>query len=99
MNQYRVLWSENAISSLQSIKDFIAQDSSQAALKVVHSIFESVESLAIHPNRFQLDEFFENNPGTIRRFFKWNYRIIYEVRDSRVEIIDIIHTSREPHKK
>lgn len=98
MKEFKIVWSDNAIASLQSIKDFISDNSSVAANKVVKGIIDSVDSLEQHPHRFQEDEFIKTNPGSIRRFFKWNYRIIYEIHDSisRVEIIDIIHTSRQP---
>ncbi|MCB0496309.1 MAG: type II toxin-antitoxin system RelE/ParE family toxin [Cyclobacteriaceae bacterium] len=32
----------------------------------------------------------------MRRFFKWSYRIIYEVNDTTIDILNVIHTSQEP---
>ena len=65
---------------------------------VVEGIIDSVQSLEKQPYRFQVDEFVSDSSGTIRRLFKWNYRIIYEIGNETVEVVDIIHTSRAPKK-
>lgn len=44
---------------------------------------------------FQKETFYPDNPGNIRRFFCYQYRVIYEVFDKRVVILDIFHMKED----
>jgi len=76
-----VIWSDLAKQSLKEYYDYIRIDSHAAAKKVKDEIISATKQLSDHPEKFQLDEFYPNNPGNIRRFYKWSYRIVYEVRE------------------
>ncbi|WP_209331269.1 type II toxin-antitoxin system RelE/ParE family toxin [Lunatimonas salinarum] len=73
-------------------------DSKSAADNVRREIIRSTKDLALGPDKYQLDEFYLNNPGNIRRFFRWSYRIIFQVQEDHIAILNVIHTSQEPHK-
>ena len=91
-----VVWSDKAKASLKDIYDYIRKDSIQSAKKVKAEILLASKQLGEHPDQFQLDEFYPNNSGNVRRFFRWSYRIVYEVHDNHIAILLILHTSREP---
>ncbi|WP_343033933.1 type II toxin-antitoxin system RelE/ParE family toxin [Fulvivirga kasyanovii] len=92
------MWSLKASESLEQIYKHIREESSTAAEKVRSEIFKTTKSLPSHPYRYQPDEYYPENEGNIRRFFRWSYRIIYEVNDDSIDIINIVHTSEHPDK-
>ncbi|WP_420319309.1 type II toxin-antitoxin system RelE/ParE family toxin [Ekhidna sp.] len=55
------------------------------------------KSLNLNPEKYQLDEYYSNNPGNIRRYFRWSYRIVYQVNEKTIDILNVIHTSQEPN--
>ncbi len=83
-----------ANQSLEKIYQDLKKESPSAAKRVKSEIFKSTKSLAFHPEKYQLDEYYPDNPGTIRRFFRWSYRIVYEICDESIDILIVIHTSR-----
>lgn len=95
----KVIWSAQAITSLKEHHDHIKVDSATAAKIVKFQIIEASKGLSTFPERFQLDEYYPDNPGNIRRFFKWSYRIVYQVNDDTVDILNVLHTSQEPNNK
>jgi len=48
------------------------------------------------PDKYARDLLVENKSAGIRYKVIWNYRIIYEIKEEAVAILDIIHTSRNP---
>ncbi|MEM9326740.1 MAG: type II toxin-antitoxin system RelE/ParE family toxin [Bacteroidota bacterium] len=94
----KVIWSRKAKHSLKQHCDFIKNDSPSAAKRVRHEILSTTRNLGSMPNKFQVDELYPGNPGNIRRFFKWSYRVVYEVTDNTIIILNVFHTSQEPSK-
>ena len=47
----RVRWTDDAVRDVQGIRDYISQDSSQAALRVARRIVAAVRSLKTFPLR------------------------------------------------
>jgi plasmid stabilization system protein ParE len=94
----RVIWSDKAKIQLKDHYDWIKLDSKIAADNVRREIIRSTKDLALGPDKYQLDEYYPNNPGNIRRFFRWSYRIIFQVQEDHIAILNVIHTSQEPHK-
>ena len=79
--------------------DWIKLDSKSAADNVRREIIRSAKELVLNPDKHQLDEYYPNNPGNIRRFFRWSYRIIFQVQEDHIAILNVIHTSQEPNKE
>ena len=48
------------------------------------------------PHKYVEDPFLKDEPGDIRFKVIWNYKIVYEITQDRVIILDIFHTSRDP---
>lgn len=95
----KVVWSERAKLSLKAHFNKIKDDSPNAAIRVKTEIIEASKQLNLHPEKYQLDEFYPNNSGNIRRFFRWSYRIVYEINENSIDILNVIHTSQEPIKE
>jgi plasmid stabilization system protein ParE len=48
----------------------------------------------MHPEMYQLDEDFADSLFlNIRRFFRWNYRVVYQVCEKEIVILNVFHTS------
>ncbi len=96
MKKKKIVWSNQAKQSLKEHYNHIKKESVPAAKKVREKIIEDSKSLVLNPEKSQADEYYPNNSGNIRRYFKWSYRIIYEVNEKTIDILNIIHTSQEP---
>lgn len=99
MRKKKVIWSERAIESLKEHFNHIKQSSEPAAKKVKSEIINATKGLDTFPEKYQLDEYYANNPGNIRRFFRWSYRIVYQVNEKTIDILNVLHTSQEPDQE
>ncbi len=89
-----LIWSERAILDLESIFDYIAQDSALYARYTVQNIFKSREQLQEFPESGRhLPEFAE---FPHRELIVGHYRVIYRYdnKNNRVNVIAIVHGSR-----
>lgn len=94
---YKVIWEDQAKASLFSIYTYIKKRESAAqARKVSNEIRDLVKSLGFMPHKYVEDPFLKDEPGDIRFKVIWNYKIVYEITQDRVIILDIFHTSRDP---
>ena len=48
------------------------------------------------PHKYAKDPLAEEDTGVIRYKVIWSYRLVYEVSEEEVSILDIVHTSRNP---
>ena len=96
MKNKKVIWSVRAQESLKSHYNHIKRGSVRAAKKVKFEIIQSSKELSSYPEKFQVDEFYPNNAGNIRRYFRWSYRIVYEINEKTIDILNVLHTSQEP---
>jgi plasmid stabilization system protein ParE len=95
----KVIWSEKAKSSLKKHCDHIKKDSKTAAKIVRKELINASKTLNNHPEKYQVDEFYPSNSGNIRRFFRWSYRIIYQINENTIDILNVLHASQEPSEK
>jgi toxin ParE1/3/4 len=91
----KVLWTEAALSQLQAIHDYIAQTSSEYALRMVDRLTRRSIQIAEFPFSGRMVPEYELNE--VREVFESPYRIIYliESTESRVEILAVIHGARK----
>lgn len=92
----KIIWSDKAKYALKKHYEHIKEDSLLAAKRVKNEIIKSTKNLNSYPEKYQLDEFYPDNPGNIRRYFKWSYRIVYEINEDTIDILNVLHTSQEP---
>ena len=95
----KVIWSDRGKQSLREHYDHIKQDSVVAAKSVKSEIIRASKTLSSYPEKYQLDENLPNNPGDIRRFFRWSYRIVYQINEDTIDILNVLHTSQEPEQE
>jgi addiction module RelE/StbE family toxin len=87
-----IIWSPHALRDLESIRDFIAQDSPQYADLVVERITAAVERLATFPQSGRVVP--ELQRPDIREVIHRPYRIVYRLRNEAVEIATVFRSSR-----
>ena len=88
-----VIWSDSAVADLESIVEYIAQDSVQYAAAFAEKILEAVEKLGTFPRIGRVVP--EYNREDICELIFQNYRIVYKVEPERVAIAAIVHASRD----
>ena len=93
-----VRWSPKAKQRLDSIYGYIAEDSVSAARYVKKSLVQLGGSLGHFPEKYSREEYLADEPKNYRSVSKWRYKIIYEVTDEYVNIINIFNTSQHPSK-
>ena len=84
---YNIHWSDKAVDSLISIKEYISQVSPAKAEKTVAELVIYARRLLDFPFMGVTDERFGNDK--LRKLIKDEHFLVYEVRDSRIEIIDV----------
>jgi toxin ParE1/3/4 len=86
----KIRWSPRSIDRIIEIGDYIAKDSPLTALRVMKSIFESVERLELFPKSGRIVPEFGN--PEIREVIHNPYRILYQEFENAVEILTVIHS-------
>lgn len=94
---YKVVWDDEAKASLRRVYNYIKKrESPQQATKVRTEISELAKSLGFMPRKYTRDPFMEKDRRDIRFKAIWSYKLVYEVTEDAVVILDVIHTSRNP---
>lgn len=87
-----IVWSEEALEDIESIASYIEKDSPVYASSVVSKFFEKAELLRENPKLGRIvPEFSEES---LREIFVYSYRLIYEVKESAVVFVAVIHGKR-----
>ena len=89
----KVIWTEKAVSHLQSIYDYIAHDSHIYASRFIKVLIKQTKILETFPKTGRIvPELSSNN---IREIIYNNYRIVYRIENSnRPEILAIMQGSQ-----
>jgi toxin ParE1/3/4 len=92
---FKIVWSEGAIADLHQICSHIAEDNSEAALRVGRNIIDHVGVLGSFP--FIGPTYPRGSLGPLREIVYRPYRIFYDVSEDtrRVEILHIRHGARQ----
>jgi plasmid stabilization system protein ParE len=93
-----IRWDRLAKKNLDDIFNYIAEDSIPAAIKVKKELVKLAHSLNDFPEKFSVEEFLAGEPENFRSVSKWSYKIIYEVTEDCIIIVDLFHTSQHPSK-
>ncbi len=88
----RIIWSPRAASHLESICEFIAEDSPIYARIFARKIVALVKSVPAFPRTGRVAPEY-NNPD-LREKIYGDYRIIYRIRKNTIEIAAICHGAR-----
>ena len=88
----QIIWSPRSLRDVESIRDYIAQDSPRIADLVVRRIVNSVERLEAFPESGRTVP--ERNDPEIREVISKPYRVVYRLREGNVEVITVFRASR-----
>lgn len=88
----KIFWTEKAEKQLDQIFEYIATDSSLYAQRTVGQIIKEAESISLHPRKGRRVPEYERDD--IREVFHHPYRIIYLMKDDKIEILSVIHGAR-----
>lgn len=89
----RVAWTETAWRDLQHIADYIAEDSPGYAAAVVRDVRDRARSLEEMAERGRMVPELEDR--TVRELIVGSYRLVYEIKDSDVYVLGMIHGARD----
>ncbi len=90
MNEYRL--TELAVRDLAEIHEYVAQDSSTAANRLIRHFYNKFEFLARFPEAGERRPEFAG--GDIRVFSAGSYVLYYRIRGEDVEISRVAHGAR-----
>ena len=86
----RIEWTQPALDTLATIRDYIAEDSPQNALIFIQRIFDAAAKLTDFPERGRhVPEASDHND--VRELVFKNYRIIYQIKPKQVDILAVMH--------
>jgi toxin ParE1/3/4 len=84
----KIVWTEQALANLISIRDYIAEGSEQNAILVSERILECVRLLAAQPEIGRRGEV----PGTRELVVpRTQYVIVYRVREGGLRLLAVLH--------
>jgi plasmid stabilization system protein ParE len=87
-----VRWTPQALDDLEAVCLFIARDAPSVADVFAQRAFDATERLAEFPESGRIVS--EMNDPQLREIMFGNYRLIYRLRSSDVEILTVHHGAR-----
>ncbi|MGH8398892.1 MAG: type II toxin-antitoxin system RelE/ParE family toxin [Gammaproteobacteria bacterium] len=90
---YRVIWSDEASDDLKAIAEYIERDSPRYAAAVVDKITALTRNLPKFPRLGRAVPELERED--IRERFMFSYRIVYQLREDSILIVNVIHGRRQ----
>lgn len=85
----KVNWTDTALQNLQSLHDYIAQNSPRYALQVVDRLTRRSGHIVLFPMSGRKVPEYDHEQ--IREVIEGAYRIIYHIRPDRIDILAVVH--------
>lgn len=89
----RVAWTETAWRDLDRVADHISEDSPGYAAALVRGIRDRARSLEELAERGRVVP--ELDDSTVRELVVGSYRLIYEIGETEVHVLGLIHGARD----
>ena len=89
----KIIWTEPAVEDLRELHAYIARDSEMYANGFVERIILAAERLVDYPQVGRIVP--ETAEEDIRELLFQRYRIIYRIKEDRVEMLSVIHGARD----
>jgi toxin ParE1/3/4 len=90
----KLIWTDQAITDLGDIGDYIAENSEKYAKLTVKKLFERPDILKTYPQAGRIVP--EKNEENLRELIEGNYRIIYEIVSAdQIDILTVYHSARD----
>ena len=87
-----VIWTDESLEKLSKIEQFIARDSPKRAKNFIDFLIEQGESIAQNPSIGRLVPEISN--PMIREIIVKKYRIVYKIKQNRIEILTVFEGHR-----
>ena len=95
MSRYPVFWTRTAERDLQHIVDYVARDSEQKALDILHAIRAKALNLKTMPERGRIvPELKAHGIATYRELIVAPWRLIYRTDGKTVLVLSVIDARR-----
>lgn len=95
-----IIFTDRFLSRLEEYTDYIALDHVQTALKWANGVFDYCEQLRSQPESGRVVP--EFGRPEIRELIHGEYRLVYEIKTKRINMLTIWHTSQmlpnDPYK-
>jgi plasmid stabilization system protein ParE len=97
---YEVRVSANALQNIEEITGYIAFVNQQPlnAMKVGDAIFATIDHIAANPFAFRECEELPTKGKIYRRATCYSWYIIYRIKDEKILVLGVIHSSRRPSR-
>ena len=89
----KVIWTDAASAQLDLIHNYVAQTSPEYAQRIVDQLTNRSKQIADFPYSGRMVPEYELN--LMRELIEGSYRIIYLIKDEQIEVLAVIHASRE----
>jgi toxin ParE1/3/4 len=89
----KVKWTRSAKSELEQLLEFIGESAPATAYRLADKIHRAADSLTEDAERGRIVP--ELEAYFLREIFVNKYRLMYEVKPTEIEIIAIVHMSRD----
>jgi len=88
----RIYWTRQAQNDLRAIREHIARDAPVTAVAFVGRLKQSTERLREFPYSGRVVP--EYGREEVREVLQGNYRLIYRITKTRIDILAVYHTAR-----
>lgn len=92
-----IILTDRFLSRVEEYSDYIALDDIPTAIKWAREVVERCRQLGIHPKSGRIVPEFSR--PEIRELIHGNYRLVYEIKTSRIDMLTIWHTSQKLPEK
>ncbi|MCK5612716.1 type II toxin-antitoxin system RelE/ParE family toxin [Candidatus Pacearchaeota archaeon] len=89
----KLIWTEPAVNSLQTLHDYIAKDNAFYAIRFIDRLTMAAERIPEFPLKGR--QVPETDDENIREMIFQGYRIIYRIQSENAEILAVVHGSRD----
>ncbi len=86
---HKIIWSPEALRELRQISDYISSGSEAHANTTITKIVEAVRSLETFPRLGRKVP--EADRDELREILVLNWRIVYEISEYDIDVLDIVH--------
>lgn len=92
-----IIFTERFLRRVEEYSDYIALDDIPTAINWTEGVLDKCERLREHPESGRIVP--EFNRSEIREIIHGNYRLVYEIKTDRIDILTIWHTSQMPPRE
>lgn len=89
----RIVWTDPAVSDLNSIREYISRDSEVYADSVLSEIFDAVDRLIDYSQAGRIVP--ELDEQRTREIIIGSYRVMYDIQDDTTRILTVLHGTRK----